>query len=140
MYCYLIRYQAKHLLPFHNTNNKLNKFYINTINWKWVTKFEDINIKNHICYFFDYIVNIKDLQPLTTTHNYPQPPKTIHNHPQPPTILHNHPQPPTFIHNHNKKYILIFAVKVFSFVLLNTAAIFCFLTLYKIKEPVREVL
>ena len=31
-YCYLIKYQAKNLLPFHNTNNKLNKFCINSIN------------------------------------------------------------------------------------------------------------
>ena len=27
IYCYLIKYQGKHLLPFHNTNNKSNKFY-----------------------------------------------------------------------------------------------------------------
>ena len=26
IYCYLIKYQAKNLLPFHNTNKKLNKF------------------------------------------------------------------------------------------------------------------
>ena len=32
IYCYLIKYQAKSLLPFHNTNNKLNKFCINSIN------------------------------------------------------------------------------------------------------------
>ena len=32
IYCYLIRYQAKNLSPFHNTNNKLNNFYINSIN------------------------------------------------------------------------------------------------------------
>ena len=25
------------LLPFHNTNNKLNKFYIDSINWQSVT-------------------------------------------------------------------------------------------------------
>ena len=31
-YCYLIKYQAKNLLPFHNTNNKLNKFCINSVN------------------------------------------------------------------------------------------------------------
>ena len=24
--------------PFHDTNNKLNKFYIDSINWKWVIK------------------------------------------------------------------------------------------------------
>ena len=24
IYCHLIKYQAKNLLPFHNTNNKLN--------------------------------------------------------------------------------------------------------------------
>ena len=28
IYCYLIKHQTKHLLPFHNTNNKLNKFCI----------------------------------------------------------------------------------------------------------------
>ena len=31
IYCYLIKYQGKHLLPFHNTNNKLNKFCIDSI-------------------------------------------------------------------------------------------------------------
>ena len=36
IYCYLIKHQGKHLSPFHNTNNKLNKFYIDSINWKWV--------------------------------------------------------------------------------------------------------
>ena len=34
IYRYLIKYQAKHLLPFHNTNNKLNKFYIDSIKRK----------------------------------------------------------------------------------------------------------
>ena len=34
IYCYLIKYQAKKLLLFHNKNNKLNKFYINSINGK----------------------------------------------------------------------------------------------------------
>ena len=32
IYCYLIKYQRKTLLPFRNTNNKLNKFYIDSIN------------------------------------------------------------------------------------------------------------
>ena len=32
IYCYPIKYQAKNLLPFHNTNNKLNKFCVNNIN------------------------------------------------------------------------------------------------------------
>ena len=34
IYCYLIKYRAKqkHLLPFHFTNNKLKKFYIDNIN------------------------------------------------------------------------------------------------------------
>ena len=32
IYCYLIKYQPKNLLPFHNKNNKLNKFCINSIN------------------------------------------------------------------------------------------------------------
>ena len=32
IYCYLIKYQTKHLLPFHNRINKLNKFYIDSIN------------------------------------------------------------------------------------------------------------
>ena len=36
IYYYLIIYQEKHLLPFHNTNNKSSKFYIHIINWKWV--------------------------------------------------------------------------------------------------------
>ena len=28
IYCYLIKYWGKYLLPFYSTNNKLNKFYI----------------------------------------------------------------------------------------------------------------
>ena len=32
IYLYLIKYQRKHLLPCCNTNNKLNKFYIDSIN------------------------------------------------------------------------------------------------------------
>ena len=36
MYSYMIKYRWKHVLPFHNTNNKLNNFYIDSINWKWV--------------------------------------------------------------------------------------------------------
>ena len=32
IYDYLIKYQRIHLLPFHNTNNKLNKFYIDSRN------------------------------------------------------------------------------------------------------------
>ena len=32
IYCYLIKYRTKHLLPFHNTNNNLDKFYIDSIN------------------------------------------------------------------------------------------------------------
>ena len=34
IYCYLIKYKVKHLLPIHNINNKLNKFYIDSLNWK----------------------------------------------------------------------------------------------------------
>ena len=36
IYCYLTKYQGKFLLPFHNTIKKLNKFHIDSINWKWV--------------------------------------------------------------------------------------------------------
>ena len=32
IYYYLIKYQAKHLLPFHDANNKSNKFCIDSIN------------------------------------------------------------------------------------------------------------
>ena len=31
IYCYLIKYQPKDLLPFHNTKNKLNKFFTDSI-------------------------------------------------------------------------------------------------------------
>ena len=93
-------------------------------------------------------------QPSTTTHNHPQPSTTIRNHPQQPRTTHNRPKPSTITHNHphssrttkriakriKKELILIFAVRVFLFVLLNTVAIACFLTLYKIKQPMREVL
>ena len=36
MYYYLLILQGKHVLPFHNTNNKSIKFYIHITNWKWV--------------------------------------------------------------------------------------------------------
>ena len=36
IYGYLIKYRGKHLLPFHNTNNRLSKFYSDSINWKWI--------------------------------------------------------------------------------------------------------
>ena len=57
-YCCLIKYQAKekHLLPFRGT--KLKLFCFGSINWKFSIK--DIYIKNHIYYFFDDIINIKD--------------------------------------------------------------------------------
>ena len=51
IYCYLIKYQAKNLLPFHHTENILNKFCIDSINWKWVLK---------ILLIFDDIINTKD--------------------------------------------------------------------------------
>ena len=41
IYCYLIKHRAKqkNLLPLHDTNNELkNKFYIDNINQKSVTK------------------------------------------------------------------------------------------------------
>ena len=38
IYCYLIKNQPKDLLPFHNTKSKLNKFFTDSINWKWVSK------------------------------------------------------------------------------------------------------
>ena len=34
IYCYLIKYQEKKLLPFHDT--KLKQFGIDRINWKWL--------------------------------------------------------------------------------------------------------
>ena len=34
VYCCLIKYQGKHLLLLHNTNNKLNAFCIDSINLK----------------------------------------------------------------------------------------------------------
>ena len=46
VYCYVITYWTKHFLSFHNTNNKLNKCDIDTMNWKWVIKVIDLNIKN----------------------------------------------------------------------------------------------
>ena len=49
IYCYLIKYSVKSLLPFHNTNNKLNKFYIDSINWKWVLSIK--TLKPHILLF-----------------------------------------------------------------------------------------
>ena len=31
IYCYLIKYRAQHLLPFHDINNELKKFCVNNI-------------------------------------------------------------------------------------------------------------
>ena len=36
IYCYLIKYRAKTLLPFHDT--KFKQFCLGSINWKWVLK------------------------------------------------------------------------------------------------------
>ena len=32
IYCYLIKYWRKHLLAFHNRDNKLNNFYMDGVN------------------------------------------------------------------------------------------------------------
>ena len=54
---YLIKYRGKHLLPFHNKSNKLNRLYIDILNWKWVIQLK-IQIKIQPYYFFDDIINI----------------------------------------------------------------------------------
>ena len=51
IYCYLIKYQAKNLWPIHDTNDKLNKFFIDCING------------SHTYYFFADIINIRDFDP-----------------------------------------------------------------------------
>ena len=61
--CYLIKYTGKDLLTFHTTYNKLNKFYIDSINLKMSNITKDICIKNHIYYFFNDMINIKDFDP-----------------------------------------------------------------------------
>ena len=54
IYCYLIKYQRKHLLLFHSTNNKLNNYCINSINKK--------SYKNIIIYYIRYETIKKDLE------------------------------------------------------------------------------
>ena len=48
-YCYFIKYQANHLLPFHvilkhDSDNEL----------------KEIDIKNRTCYYFDNVIKIED--------------------------------------------------------------------------------
>ena len=59
IYYYLVKYQAKNLLPFHDT--KFKQFCIDSINWKWVLKI--YILKNYAYYFFDDIINIKGFDP-----------------------------------------------------------------------------
>ena len=59
IYCYLRRYHGKHLLQFQNTDNKLNKLYIDK-KLKMSNMIEDISIKHRTYYFFNDIINIKD--------------------------------------------------------------------------------
>ena len=54
IYCYLIKYQRIHWWPFHSRSNKLNKFYIDSV---------DISIKSRTYYLFNDIINIKDNEP-----------------------------------------------------------------------------
>ena len=54
IYCYLIKYQRIHWWPFHSRSNKLNKFYIDSV---------DISIKTRTYYLFNDIINIKDNEP-----------------------------------------------------------------------------
>ena len=65
IYCYLIKYRAKrkHLLSFHNTNDKLKKFCINKCIMKMSNKVKDIHIKSCTYYFFNCIINIKNFDP-----------------------------------------------------------------------------
>ena len=49
IYCYFIKYQANHLLPFHvifkhDSDNEL----------------KEIDIKNRTCYYFDNVIKIED--------------------------------------------------------------------------------
>ena len=50
------RSKQKHLVPFHDTNNKLKGIDINN-------KFKDTDIKNRLYYFSDAMINIKNLDP-----------------------------------------------------------------------------
>ena len=64
IYCYLRKCQRKqkYLLPHHDINNKLKKFYINKciINVESNDKLKEINIKNSACYYFDDIIKLGD--------------------------------------------------------------------------------
>ena len=63
IYCYLIKYRAKKLLPFHYTNNELEKFYINKCFINMSNKDKGIHIKNRTYYFFNDIIKIKNFDP-----------------------------------------------------------------------------
>ena len=56
IHCYLIKHRAKILVKFHDANNKLTKFCIDSINWKWALKIETY-------YFFNDIIDKKDFDP-----------------------------------------------------------------------------
>ena len=47
-------------IPLRNIDNKVNKFYSDTINWKWVIKYK--HKKTHIL-LFDDLINVKDFDP-----------------------------------------------------------------------------
>ena len=61
-YCYLIKYQAKQnrLLPFNATNNESKSFVLIICYKKMESKtdLKEIDIKNHMCYYFDDIIKI----------------------------------------------------------------------------------
>ena len=63
IYCHLIKHKAKerHLLPFYITNNELKKFCINNIKMKSKDKLKEIDTKNPMYYWFDYIMRVRDI-------------------------------------------------------------------------------
>ena len=58
-YFHYKKYRSKqeHLIPFYDTSNKTQIIEINS-------KFKDIGIKTGIYYFFDDMINIKNLDPV----------------------------------------------------------------------------
>ena len=65
IYCYLIKHQLKqeHLLAYYDTSNKLKEIDINNMIRKWVINKRNRYKKNHTYYFFDDMINIKNLDP-----------------------------------------------------------------------------
>ena len=60
IYCYLTKYRAKQLLPFHYRNNELREVLYEKCIIKMSNKVKDIDIKIHTYHFFNNIIITKN--------------------------------------------------------------------------------